>query len=63
MDELTDKIKARIAELEAQLPKIVEEANRQIAAHQAAIGELKHLLEPTKAVEEEKNEDDMNYHK
>jgi len=61
MDELTEKIKARIAELEEQLPKIVEEANRQIAAHQAAIGELKAILEPPK--KEESDEDDTNYHK
>jgi len=65
MDEITEKINVRIKELEEQLQKLVEDANKNIVAHQAAIGELRHLigLDVDVPVQKEEDEDDMNYHK
>lgn len=40
------RIRVRIAELEAEIPQIVQQANAAIAARQGAIAELKKLLEP-----------------
>lgn len=44
IDEAT--ISARIAALEAERDAYIAEANTQIAAYQAAIGELKRLIAP-----------------
>ena len=43
---MEEKIQARIAELEAELKRFLEMANKQVAAYEAAIGELKRLLAP-----------------
>lgn len=44
--DLTARIAARIAELEKEQAAYVAQANTQLAAYQAAIGELKRLIEP-----------------
>ncbi len=46
MTDITERITARIAELENEIKQIVEQANAAIAARQGAIAELKRLLEP-----------------
>ena len=44
--DLEQKIKERITVLETELERVINAANAQIASYQAAIGELKNLLEP-----------------
>ena len=44
MDEMKERIKARIAQLNEELAAFVEQANRQIAAQQGAIQALEMLL-------------------
>ena len=44
--DIEQRINARIAELEAEVQQIVQQANAAIAARQGAIAELKRLLEP-----------------
>lgn len=43
---LKEQIEKRIAELVAAREKLVAEANREVLAYNAAIGELKRLLQP-----------------
>lgn len=45
---MEEKIRNRIKELETALAEFVKQANTQIAAYEAAIGELKKLLEKDK---------------
>ena len=40
------RIEKRIKELETELNKFTEQANRTVASYQGAIAELKKLLEP-----------------
>ena len=43
---IEQKIEKRIKELETELVKFAEQANRTVASYQGAIAELKKLLEP-----------------
>ncbi len=42
---LEERIAERIALLEAERKKFIEEANQKLAAYEGAIGELKRLIE------------------
>jgi len=44
---IEQKIEKRIKELETELNKFVEQANKTVASYQGAIAELKKLLEPS----------------
>ena len=44
---IEQKIEKRIKELEMELVKFAEQANRTVASYQGAIAELKKLLEPS----------------
>jgi hypothetical protein len=44
--EITEKIQARIAALEAAREKLVNDTNRQIELMNVAIGELKEIITP-----------------
>ena len=46
VDELRQRIEARIAELIERRAQYVEKANKDVAAYDAAIGELTAILEP-----------------
>ena len=48
------KIRERITELEKERDGFVLEANKQVAAYNGAIGELKRLIEPPKEAKENK---------
>ena len=56
MDEIAGiartQIGGRIAELEREREQFVAQANQQVAAYNAGIGELKRLLAPVAAPEE-----------
>jgi hypothetical protein len=53
MSTLEERLQARIDLLKAELNKLVEDANKQIAAYQVAIAELEGVLSPPEKKEED----------